>query len=283
MDILAQSVISLSDDGEYAVQLDGKDLIIYSHPAIPELRDDSVLRTKDSASSIRFLKFSKPSGASDRRLLCASDTRVSVWQLRPLRLFAEIENIEPGALNIDFGSNEDEILVFHSWNTKVTIFTLDTKQSRVIKSPKFTHPGGFGYRPRTGQLAILLKPETNDLLTIHEPPGYEVIGRAVLSTVDAQGLKWSPDGKWIAVWEAASAGTKVLIFTADGQHFRTYTGPPGVDDSYDIGVRNIEWSPVTDNRRDSEFLAVGKYDGSVDILQSKTVSTSFLRLDSNLL
>jgi WD40 repeat protein len=109
-------------------------------------------------------------------------------------------------------------------------------------------------------------------LTIHEPRSYELIGREVLPTVDAQGLKWSPDGQWIAVWDAASAGTKVLIFTADGQLFRAYTGPSGSDESLDLGVKVIEWSPVSPHGNQSEVLAVGKVDGTVDLLQSRTVS-----------
>lgn len=73
------------------------------------------------------------------------------------------------------------------------------------------------------------------------------------------------------MWDAASAGTRVLIFTADGQLFRTYTGLPGSDTSFDLGVRSIEWSPVSSARGVSEVLAVGKVDGSVDLLKSTTV------------
>lgn len=238
------------------------------------------------ASQAKFLKFShpfscEPENAEElvlvprQHLLCATDVRVSVWQLHPLKWHAEIENVESGLTYVDFGGNENEIICFHSWNTKMTIFTLDTSRSQlVIKSPKFSHPNGYGYRPRTRQLAVLLKPDANDVLTIHEAQTYELIARAVLPTVDAQGLKWSPDGRWIAVWEAASAGTKVLIYTADGQLFRAYTAPADFDSGYDLGVRTIEWSPATGHGRSSGYLAVAKFDGTVDILNSRTVSDS---------
>ncbi|KAJ5581470.1 hypothetical protein N7535_000090 [Penicillium sp. DV-2018c] len=192
--------------------------------------------------------------ASQRRILSANDTRISVWRLTPLELYAEIEGIEPGALATDFGADENEVLVFHAWHTKLSIHSLGTGRSSVIKSPKFAHHLGFGYRPNTRELAILLKPETSDLLTVHEPRSYDLINRTVLPTIDAQGLKWSPDGKWIVIWDIASAGTKVLIFTADGQLFRTYSGPSSVDDTFDLGVKQVEWSPVS-NQRTSEILA----------------------------
>ncbi|EIT82952.1 Quino protein amine dehydrogenase [Aspergillus flavus] len=277
--------ISLSEHGEYAAQISGKDLILHLNPTSSGFQDVEIVKVKESSS--KFLKFSRASytvspdtytargeTAPGRRVLHASDARVLVWQLLPLQLHAEIESIEPGALNIDFGSDENEVIVFHAWNTRLTVYALDTGRSQVIKSPKFAHHNGFGYRPKTGQFAILLKPDAVDLLTIHGFRSYELINRAVLPTVDAQGLKWSPDGRWVAVWDAASAGTKVLVFTADGKLFRTYTGPPGFDDSFDLGVRGIEWSPVANESGASEYLAIGKVDGTVDILRCKTFSCS---------
>ncbi|GAB1199230.1 hypothetical protein APSETT444_008576 [Aspergillus pseudonomiae] len=279
------SSISLSEHGEYAAQTSAKDLILHLNPTSSGFQDVEIVKVKESSS--KFLKFSRASYtvspdtyaargeiAPGRRVLHASDARVLVWQLLPLQLHAEIESIEPGALNIDFGSDENEVIVFHAWNTRLTVYALDTGRSQVIKSPKFAHHNGFGYRPKTGQSAILLKPDAVDLLTIHAFRSYELINRAVLPTVDAQGLKWSPDGRWVAVWDAASAGTKVLVFTADGQLFRTYTGPPGFDDSFDLGVRGIEWSPVANESGVSEYLAIGKVDGTVDILRCKTFSCS---------
>ncbi|KAL4915499.1 Quino protein amine dehydrogenase [Aspergillus aurantiobrunneus] len=264
--------IAVSDDGGLAAQLIGKELIIHLNPNSSDFKEVQIVKVKDTGC--KFLKFSQSrqdvSGA--RRLFCASDSRVLVWDLDPLQQYAEIENVEPGALNIDYGSDENEIIVFHAFNTKLTIFGLDSGRSHVVKSPKLSHQNGFGYRPKTGQLAILLKPETTDLLTVHEPRSYELIGREVLPTIDAQGLKWSPDGRWIAVWEAASAGTKVLIFTAEGQLFRTYTGLPEFDDSVDLGVKGIEWSPSAVHDGLSQVLAVGKVDGTVDLLGSKTFS-----------
>ncbi|KAL2871818.1 Quino protein amine dehydrogenase [Aspergillus lucknowensis] len=272
--------ISLADDGEYAALLNGKDLTVHLNPTASGFKEVQIVKVKEAGC--RFLKISRPrfdvsyahdstiQDTSSRRLLCASDSRILVWNLEQLEQQVEIENIEPGALNIDFGADENEVIFFHAWNTKLTIFGLDNGRSHVIKNPKFSHYNGFGYRPQTGQLAILLKPDANDTLTIHESRSYELIGREVLSTVDAQGLKWSPDGRWIAIWDAASTGTKVLIFTADGQFFRSYTGLPESDGALDLGVRGIEWSPAAAHGSRSEILAVGKVDGTVDLLRSKT-------------
>lgn len=230
-----------------------------------------IVKTKETTA--RFLRFSQPSNTpndNNRRILCASDTHILIWQLHPLQLHGEIDNLESGATNVDFGGDENEVIAFHAWNTKLTVFGLDTGRSQVVKTPKSSHHNSYGYRPRTRQLAILLKPDASDLLTIHEYRSYGLVNRAVLPTVDAQGLKWSHNGKWIAVWDAASMGTKVLVYTADGQLYRTYTGPLDSDPVLDLGVKGIEWSPVG-YAGVSELLAVGKTDGNVDILKTQTV------------
>ena len=274
------SLITLSEDGRCAAQIDGNGLSLHLNPTSESRQADIVQGKHALTSTAKFLKISHHlicEGKSDdvgikRRLLCAKYDQISVWQgdslLEPV---ARIEGVDPAIETVNFGSDQNEVAVFHAWNTRMTIFSLDTAHSYVIKAPKFAHGHGFGYRPRTGQLAILLKPETIDVLTIHEAHTYELINRASLPTVDAKGVKWSPDGRWIAVWETASAGTKVLIFTADGHHFATYTGSAKLDGAFDLGVRGIEWSPIVEGEEASEFLAVGKVDGAVDILQSKTV------------
>ncbi|KAJ5712052.1 hypothetical protein N7488_006208 [Penicillium malachiteum] len=264
----------ISDDGVFAAHIAAKDLIVYSDTTSDHKEVQTARLKENSVKSLKFCP-TRPSNnnQSKRHILSANDSRISVWQLEPLQLVAEIENVEP-ALNIEFGGDENEVLVFHAWNTKLAIHSIEDGRSSVIKTPKSAHPLGFGFRPQTRELAILLKPETSDILTIHQPTSYELLNRTVLPTIDAQGLKWSPDGKWIAVWDVASSGTKVLIFTADGQLFRTYDGPGGVDDAFDLGVKHIEWGPAAGPNGVSEFLAVGKVNGNIDLLRSRTFSSS---------
>ncbi|KAF3391949.1 WD repeat-containing protein WRAP73 [Talaromyces pinophilus] len=290
------TIVTVSRDGDRVVRVHGKEVSV--HSAIP-IEGSRFLRSiklqEPFSSQLKFVKISWSDSASDdagtrmqtddegpldlvshQRLLCATSNRISVWQLNSLEWHADIDNIEPNVTAIDFGSNAEEAILFHAWSSKVTIFNLETASSLVIKSPKFCSPSsqGHGYRPQTKQLAILLKPEASDLLTIHEAHSYETISKVNLPTVDAQGLNWSPDGRWIAVWDAASNGTKVLIYTADGQHFRTYTGRSDVGSTHDLGVKCIEWAPLKPRQQNSEVLAIGKYDGTVDLLNTRTFSCS---------
>jgi hypothetical protein len=268
----------VSDDGLYATHMRGKDLAVFWKLAAERKEIDLERLKSNGLKTIKFTptRVNDPDGPfseKERRLLTHQGVSVTVWKFHPLEQLAEIQNIEPDSLYVDFGGNENEILVFHNWNTKLTIYSLSSERSTVINSPKLANSLGYGYRPRTSQLAILLKPETTDILTVHESQSYGLVNRTILPTIDAQGLKWSPDGKWIAVWDIASAGTKVLIFTADGQLFRTYTNASGTEDENDTGVRQLEWSPVNGHNGTSEILAVSKVNGNIELLRTRTVST----------
>ena len=225
------------------------------------------------AGQAKFLRWSAPPNQlpltpdctvqDSQRILCASRTHISVWDIHDEKWSAEIETADSSAVaNVDFTPTHDELIAFSEFNTQLTIFSLKSGEQRVIKSPKFAGLNGFGFRPATGQLAVLLKNDANDTLTLHETETYDVITAVTLPTADAQGLKWSPNGAWIAIWESAAAGTKLAIYTADAQHYRTYAEP--LNDSK-LGVKVVEWSP------DSLFLAIGKHDATVDFINSTTV------------
>lgn len=286
------TILTVSRDGDYVVRIHGKEISVHSATPIEGTRLLRSIKLQEPlASQLKFVKVSSSDSTADvgtrmqtddeglldlvlhQRVLCATSSRISVWQLDSLEWHADIENIEPNVTAIDFGANADEAVLFHAWSSKVTIFNLETASSLIIKSPKFCSPTsqGHGYRPQTKQLAILLKPEACDLLTVHEAYSYETISKTNLPTVDAQGLKWSPDGRWIAIWDAASNGTKLLVYTPDGQHFRTYTGRSDMENTHDLGIKCIEWAPLKPRQQNSDFLAVGKYDGTVDLLNTRTV------------
>ena len=163
-----------------------------------------------------------------------------------------------------FGFTANEVLVFSSFGIKLTIWSLATSRGFEIKDPKCL-PTCYDYRSRTGHLAILTRDSVHDTLMLLAPGTYELIRSVDLTTIDAQGVKWSPDGQWLVVWDAGSMGYKVSIYTADGHLFKNYSGSQDAD-NIGLGVKTLKWSPF------SGALYIGGLDQRIVLLQRNTVS-----------
>ncbi|OJD19603.1 hypothetical protein AJ78_00460 [Emergomyces pasteurianus Ep9510] len=257
----------------YVCSLDGNKLSV-----IFALEGQSIIRTitlnETVAGRVKALRWSKPPGPfvaepdvftpDSQRILCVSLNHISVWDLHDENWSAEIEAGDTfNFTHVDFAATHDQVIAFSEFNVHLTLFSLSTGGQSVIKSPKFANATGYGFRPVTGHLALLLKLDANDTLTLHEPETNEVITTVALKTVDAQGLKWSPNGAWLVVWDSASTVLRVEIYTADGQYYRTYSE---ASNDLNLGVKTTEWSP------DSRLLAIGRHDGTVALVNCKTFS-----------
>ncbi|KAI9660649.1 MAG: hypothetical protein M1821_010001 [Bathelium mastoideum] len=193
--------------------------------------------------------------------------------------------------NVEFGNTDDEVLMWTEFGAGLTVWDLRTGKSVEIKDPKYscasdTNTGdegpGWAYKPSPPHLsdeqeetreervdnkilALLSRVGSRDILSFHAPQTLQVLSSTDLPSVDARGLKWSPDGRWLAIWEAHAYGTKVWIYTADGHLYRTYTGDePKETEDAELGTRCIEWSPT------GEWLALGGSDRRVTLLNTRT-------------
>ena len=201
------------------------------------------------------------------RILLANDDTVRLHDIYDPTWSALIERAGSNLgriADVAFGYNPNEFLVFSDFGVKLTIWSLTTSRGVEIRDPKYmVHC--YSYRPRTGHMAILSRPATQDILMLLSPSKHELITSVELPTVDAQEVSWSPDGCWLAIRDAASSGHKVLIYTADGQLFKTY---PGVvdDGKIGLGLKRMAWNPS------NGALLLGDYNDNVTILFKNTVN-----------
>jgi len=166
---------------------------------------------------------------------------------------------------VDFGYTASEVVVFSDYGLKATIWSLLTSRGVEVRDPKFSSRG-YSFRPRTGHFAILTRETTRDMVMVLAPGTRELENSFALATIDAQGLKWSIDGRWLATWESASAGYNVLIYTSDGHLFRNYSGGQDVDRP-GLGVKTVIWEPS------QRYLVVACYNNQITLLSSTTVCT----------
>ena len=257
-----------SPDGAYIATILNLKLILRSTRSLEILR---VITLPAEVTS--FTQWFLWSPSAKRILICASDC-ICVYSTTNQQFAAKVSNPTSGTAKItsmNFGAVDDEILVFADFGLKLTVFNLSTSTSIEIASPKFYSPGnssrGYAYRPRTSSLALLTRSGGKDILSIHARQTYEVLRSWNSDTVDAQGLSWSPDGRWLAVVDSAGQGHKILFYTADGHLFKVWNGPmPASDEDRDLamgaGVKLLEWASTGD------YLAVGDYSSRLVLLSA---------------
>ncbi|KAL2201065.1 hypothetical protein P885DRAFT_73414 [Corynascus similis CBS 632.67] len=220
---------------------------------------------------------------SSRLLLVADAERIRVVSALDDSFSATIRNHATAGTKpayIGFGASDAEVFVISSFGLKFCVFHLASSKTTEIGSPKVFSPSSaskcFSFRPETHHLALLTRSSGKDMVSIHSYPSRELQRSWAPDTVDAQGLAWSPDGRWLVVWDSPAHGHKVLFYTSDGHVFKAWTGPanpPPEDRDYALGagVRSVEFSA------DARCLAIGDFSRSVCLLNMASV-TETMRL-----
>ena len=192
------------------------------------------------------------------RFLFATENVVKVFDLNDPQWSATVKAPQ-GISSMHFGEHDDALFLYDTSKSLLSVYDLFSGRRVDIKNPKFVGAASARHR----HFVLLSRQETQDVVTVHAPLSYEIYATFKPQTVDAQGLKLSPDGKWIAVWESANMGYKVLIYTVDGHLYRTFREDYYDDALQGLGVRSTVWSP------DGQFLAIGGYNSLVNILNTK--------------
>lgn len=221
---------------------------------------------KNNIGKVRDARVNNKQGGPIWRLLLADDDFVHLYDASGAQSRVKIGNLAGNTgkiADVQFGFTEDQVLVFSDFGFKVTFLTVSKKRGLEFRDPK-KNCTCYNYRPGTGHLALLTRPSLHDILLILQPDDSGPVESVELPTIDAQGVLWSPNGQWLVIWDTASAGYKVLIYTADGHLFKTYHGGQDAD-NIGLGAKTFTWSPS------GEFLAIGDFDQRIVLLKCKTV------------
>lgn len=220
---------------------------------------------------------------SSRLLLVSSVDEIHVYSVSDVAFHATVRNFAPPAAKpvyIGFGPVDADVYVCTSLGLKFAVFDLVSSRAIEVANIKFctaaTVRKGFCCRPHTRHLTVLTRLAGKDMISIHHPTTKEVQRSWYPDLIDAQGVLWSPDGRWLATWESAAQGHKILFYTPDGNLVKMWSGPQTLraadaDVQSGPGVRLLEFS------LDSRSLAVGDSSRRICILDMKTVA-EFLRL-----
>ena len=211
---------------------------------------------------------------SSSRILVASADQIHVFSITDSSFHATIRNPAPGGGKqalVQFGAHENEIFACAAFGLKFIIFDLSTSKAIEIANPKFYLPSsasrGYSVRPHTSHLAILTRTSGRDVVSIHHHGTRQVLRSWYPDTADAHGLTWTPDGRWLLLWESPAHGHKLLLYTPDGELFRSIGASSivgGQDADLETGIKLCRLSP------DASLCAVGDHSRTVGVLNTQT-------------
>ncbi|RKF81655.1 putative WD repeat-containing protein C32H8.09 [Golovinomyces cichoracearum] len=245
-------------------------IVLRSKLCVRETRCLEIIREMSLPSELVVSWFSW--SLSSNRILIGSTDMLLIFSVTNSQELASITNptscLTKASLVV-FGSKDYELLIFYEFGLRLSIINLITSNVIDIPSIKLYGPTnatrGFSYRPGTSDLSLLTRSGGKDIISLHTADTFDVFKSWFPGTIDAQGMNWSPDGKWLVVCESASHGPKMLIYTADGQLFKTWQANVGSG----IGIRLSQWSP------NGVQIAFTNYSQTVNIINMPSFTPNF--------
>ncbi|KHJ35831.1 putative wd40 domain-containing protein [Erysiphe necator] len=210
---------------------------------------------------------------SSSRILVGTKETLYIFSPTNSQALARIENLTSSSIKasfVTFSIDDDEILIFYDLGFKLSIINIITSESVDIAFIKLFSPAtatkGFSFRPGTGNLTLLTRTGGKDIISLHSRGTQDVFRSWYPETIDTQGLSWSGDGKWLAIFESASLGFKLLIYTAGGNLYKKCQISAEILDldpliELGLGIKLIEWTPSR------KYIAIGDYSDRVTLLQ----------------
>ncbi|KAI1326368.1 hypothetical protein F5Y16DRAFT_231094 [Xylariaceae sp. FL0255] len=251
-----------------------------------------VVRSTTSLGIIRTIKLpSDLSGSVTNLLWSPSSTAVLIVGTAHLHIFSIPAGDFHGVVQVpqpltakpayvSFGATDNEACIWSSFGIKLTIVDIKSSKAVEISNPKFYNAAstwrGCSFRSRTHHLALLTRVSGKDMISIHSSQTREIQRSWSPDTIDAQGLEWTPDGRWLAVWESQAHGSRIVFYTPDGHVFHDWRGGhqlPALDDmdQYGSGIKVLAFSP------NGKYTAVANGSDNICVLGDWFVESMRLR------
>ncbi|KAG9286963.1 hypothetical protein G9A89_001201 [Geosiphon pyriformis] len=176
---------------------------------------------------------------------CFKSGAVYIWGVYDEEWNAKIEEGTVGLTNAKWSPDGRSVLCFSDFQRHVT-FNSRNILKKVNRETSFLD----------GKYFILAeRRDGKDYIGIYDcNNAWRLLKHFVVDTVDLENLAWSPDGRYIAVWDNR-IDYRVLIYTPDGRCQKSYSAY-----EMELGVKTATWAPS------SQFLAVSSYDQKIRFL-----------------
>ena len=180
-----------------------------------------------------------------------------MWSLEQPSWTCKIDGGLTGLTWCWWAPDSRHLLTMADFSLHLTLWSLVSKTISLIKYPKMSM-NGLDFTSDGQYMALAERRECKDRMSIFECNNWQLVQHFSVATQDMAGIKWSPDGSVIALWDSV-LDYKVLLYSMDGRCLATYSAY-----EHALGVKTVTWSPS------SQFLAIGSYDEKLRILNHLT-------------
>ncbi|KAF6773666.1 hypothetical protein AHF37_06936 [Paragonimus kellicotti] len=192
-------------------------------------------------------------------LLCVLKKRglVQVLSIENPDWVCKVDEGSAGVLSAEWAPDSRHFLTTTEFHLRITVWSLSEVSVSYLKYVKAC-TNNLAFSPGGRYLALLERRDYRDHLSLFDcQKDWSLMRNTQLYTQDAVGLLWSPDGRYIVVWDECLR-YRVTVHGMDGRCLHSYCAyEPGQDL---LGVKSVCWSPT------GQLLAIGSYDQKCRIL-----------------
>ncbi|KAJ3057487.1 WD repeat-containing protein wrap73 [Rhizophlyctis rosea] len=136
-------------------------------------------------------------------VLCASFKlgNIQIWSLKDEKWTAKIDEGAAGCTTIKWAPDARHLLSFSDFQLRITVWSLVTSDAYYIQYPKYSDRG-YCFRSDGRYFALAERRECKDYISVYDCEDWILLKRFAVETTDLDDISWSPDGRFIAVWES---------------------------------------------------------------------------------
>lgn len=183
-----------------------------------------------------------------------------IWSIEHPEWTCKIDEGSAGLVACHWSPDSRHVLTMSDFQLRITLWSLISKSVAYIKHPKLLQ-GGLDFSGDSKFMALAERRDCKDYISVFECSSWQLCKHFPVATDDLVGLKWSPDGQVLCIWESM-LNYKVMIYSLDGRCLASYSAYEQA-----LGIKSVTWSPT------SQFLAIGSYDQKVRLLNHVTWKT----------
>jgi WD40 repeat protein len=206
-----------------------------------------ILQLYNCLDTIQQIEFS-----NDSNLVLVASFKLATLQVFNVNDDQWTAQIEQGQIGLDlclWAFDSRHILTFSKYDLRLTVWSLITSKAIHIQYPK--HKKGFCFRPDGKYFCLAERVDQKEFISIFDTNDWTMKKRFGIETNDLEGVKWSPDGRYIIIWEPM-VDYKMYVYHPDGRLEASYSA---YDDQ--LGIKTVSWGPS------AQLLAIGSFDEKV--------------------